>query len=440
LYQHGIEIDDIRVPFSIKYFILDALAKSFVLNVKGHTGYNSCTKCKIKGLNDHGRVYFIEKNAQKRTNEEFRSHMDCRFHVDISELERLNIDMITCIPLDYTHLICLGVMRKLMYLWLGNYNKRKKWQLSFNQITHISNFLEQIKSFVPSEFARKPRSLTFIKQWKATEFRQLLFYTGIVVLRQVLNKNLYQHFLVLHVAVRILASTDLHEHLNYAQTIFQYFVDSFGILYSNYLISHNVHGLLHIIEDAKRFGSIEHFSAFRFENFFYFVKKLIRKSEKPLQQLFNRYNEIVRNINDEKHFTLCDKLIPLESSAYNDINIPHGCRNPLYKKAVCKMFTLSTNEYANNCCILEDNSIVIVDQIAWNVQLNDFVIIGKKFMQKTNFYNTPCESSLLNIYTVSMSTLSQNRMCLLSKIKWKCFKIPYGSKKYVIIPLLHNEN
>jgi len=24
--------------------------------------------------------------------------------------------------------------------------------------------------------------------------------------------------------------------------------------------------------------------------------------------------------------------------------------------------------------------------------------------------------------------------------KWKHFKIPYGSEKYVIVPLLHNEN
>jgi len=26
------------------------------------------------------------------------------------------------------------------------------------------------------------------------------------------------------------------------------------------------------------------------------------------------------------------------------------------------------------------------------------------------------------------------------RTKWKYFKIPYGSEKYVIVPLLHNEN
>lgn len=161
LYEHKIEIDGMLVPFSIKLFIMDAPAKSFVLNIKGHTGYYSCTKCNIKGLNDHGRVYFIGENVQKRTDEEFRTHKNNKFHLGISELERLtNIDMIACFPLDYMHLICLGVMRKLMYLWLGTNQKRKIWQLSFNQITRISNILAQIKPFVPIEFARKPRSLT----------------------------------------------------------------------------------------------------------------------------------------------------------------------------------------------------------------------------------------------------------------------------------------
>jgi len=29
-------------------------------------------------------------------------------------------------------------------------------------------------------------------------------------------------------------------------------------------------------------------------------------------------------------------------------------------------------------------------------------------------------------------------MCEILRTKWKYFKIPYGSEKYVIIPLLHN--
>lgn len=440
LYENGIEINNVRVPFSIKYFVLDAPAKSFVLNVKGHVGYNSCTKCHVKGFNDHGRVYFIEKDAQKRTNEEFRLYMDCNYHLGSTELDRLlNIDLIKCIPLDYMHLICLGVMRKLLYLWVRNGRIKEKWQLSLNQIKHISNNLLQIQPSIPSEFQRKTRSLIFLKQWKATEYRQLLFYTGLVVLRDILREDLYDHFLQLHVAVRILVCKDSHEYLNFAQLLLEHFVDSFSLLYKKYLISHNVHGLVHITDDVKHLGSMENFSAFRFENFMYYIKKLIHKNERPLQQVFYRYKEIkLHSINKKHNKSNLDKLVPVKSSAYNDI-VPIGCKNPLYSKVICNNFTLSTKGCANNCCGLESGSIIIVQQIVWHVQLNDFVIIGKKFLRKQNFYTIPCESSLLNIFLVSQLA-SENRVWLLSKIKQKFFIMPYKNNEYVVLPLLHNES
>lgn len=44
----------------IKLFALicDAPAKSFILCIKGHTGFNSCTKCLIKGKYVNNRICF----------------------------------------------------------------------------------------------------------------------------------------------------------------------------------------------------------------------------------------------------------------------------------------------------------------------------------------------------------------------------------------------
>lgn len=171
----------------------------------------------------------------------------------------------------------------------------------------------------------------------------------------------------------------------------------------------------------------------------YFIKTLIRKSEKLLQQLYNRYNEIKCHKNNKHNKTNLDKLVPVVSSAYNDV-ILNGCKNPLYSKAVCNNFTLSIKENANNCCGLEDGSIVIVEQIVWHVQLNDFIIVGKKFIHKQNFYTTPCESSLLDTYIVSKLSLSENTIWPLNKVKRKFFIMPYKNDKYVVLPLLYNEN
>ncbi|XP_067620084.1 uncharacterized protein [Eurosta solidaginis] len=50
------------------------------------------------------------------------------------------------------------------------------------------------------EFARKPRCFEEIKRWKAVEFRQFILYMGIFVLKDSVDANVYNHFLLLHAA------------------------------------------------------------------------------------------------------------------------------------------------------------------------------------------------------------------------------------------------
>ena len=57
--------------------------------------------------------------------------------------------------------------------------------------------LKSIK--LPSEFARQPRSLAHLKQWKATEFKQFALCTGMYVLKGIVPEDIYNHFLCLSV-------------------------------------------------------------------------------------------------------------------------------------------------------------------------------------------------------------------------------------------------
>jgi len=50
----------------------DAPAKSFVLKVKGHSGFSSCTRCKIEGEYMNNRVCFPYTQIKSTT----RSHQD----------------------------------------------------------------------------------------------------------------------------------------------------------------------------------------------------------------------------------------------------------------------------------------------------------------------------------------------------------------------------
>ncbi|XP_054926601.2 uncharacterized protein [Dermacentor andersoni] len=60
------------IPIRINAIICDAPARAFILSVRNHTGYYSCTKCTVKGLYSEGRVCFPAKSGNLRTNTTFR--------------------------------------------------------------------------------------------------------------------------------------------------------------------------------------------------------------------------------------------------------------------------------------------------------------------------------------------------------------------------------
>jgi len=101
--------------------------------------------------------------------------------------------------------------------------------------------------------------------------------------------------MTLHVAITILSSKNVctdAPNLRYAHQLLQHFVTTFKAIYGNHHISHNVHGLLHIVQDVRNFGSLDMFGIFKFENFMQKIKKLLRKDDKPLQQIARRIQEI----------------------------------------------------------------------------------------------------------------------------------------------------
>lgn len=121
--------------------------------------------------------------------------------------------MVTGFPHDYMHLVYLGVMRLLLDLWCGTVDPLHI-RLSSIQVLSISEKLPALKKFIPAEFTRKPRALGDRLRWKATEFHQLLSYTGPVVLKGVLQSQVYDNFMLLSVAIYILANSQYCNKMN----------------------------------------------------------------------------------------------------------------------------------------------------------------------------------------------------------------------------------
>ena len=138
----------------------------------------------------------------------------------------------------------------------------------------------------------RPRSLAEIDRWKAVEFRQLLLYTGPVVLRGILSRQVMNHFMLLSVGISLLAHPDLYLSCNeYAHELLKSFIAQSASIYGPEFVVYNVHGLQHLAADAKMHGCLDASISFPFENKLKFVKHLVRKPEVPLSQVVRRLSE-----------------------------------------------------------------------------------------------------------------------------------------------------
>lgn len=436
--KNGFIYNDITFSIHITGLIFDTPAKSFALNVKYHSGYNSCTKCTIHGANISNTVCFPNEEPEPalRTDEGFRNFQYSEnFDDDYQKHETIlvkinNLGLVSGVPLDYMHLVCLGVMRKLILLWM---NGPLTNRLSYNQITKISEDLTSIRLHVPADFPRKPRSLKLIKLWKATELRNFLLYYGPIVLKNELNEKAYNHFLILHVAIRLLADPEAVKqagNIDCANELLQQFVKTFGDVYEKKYISINVHNLKHLALDVKTFGCLDKFSAFPFENFICSLKKLIRKGAQPLQQLVRRLGELdhivsrqfhsLKNVNSfsKQHY---DGPITYDRKFTNQYRVMH--KGSLY---------FNSDDENNNCVLLKDKSIVKIFNFAESEK--KYYIIGEKLEIIDNMYKYPFDSKLFNICLVKKTNKIRSWPCM--DIYAKMFKMQF-KQRIVVFPILH---
>jgi len=211
LVQNGIEIDKIVYGVRVRVFCCDAPAKSYILKIKGHSGFHSCSRCEQEGEYLLNRVCFPylkpESRPYKRTQSNYLTKSSEDHHVgDLSIVASVpNFNVVNDFSLDYLHLVCLGTVRKLIHLWIKGPVKVRYPSWKTNK---ISVLLNKIKINCPSEIARKPRGLDQVNRWKGTEFRTFLLYVGTIVSKSVLSKVHWNHFFHLSLSMIILLSPE----------------------------------------------------------------------------------------------------------------------------------------------------------------------------------------------------------------------------------------
>lgn len=240
-----------------------------------------------------------------------------------------------------------------------------------------------------------PEPLKFkeIGKFKANEFRQILLYTGIVLFQDILPPDMYTHFLLFSCAIRILDDVDSNlEQLNYADQLIQQFVEYFDRFYGNTEFTYSIHILLHLKECVDLFGPLSSFSAFTFENNFREINNLLRKIDKILQQLFNRFEEIYQFDN----------------------------------------FTLRANSLADSNCLISPEAVAIS---ITEIDLITNTITGKTYLDTDNFFIEPDISSNFGII-IADNLSEETQEFPLDHVVHKYYSLPYQNR-LVLIPMLN---
>ena len=263
-------------------------------------------------------------------------------------------------------------------------------------VDQISKRLEEMRTFFPCDFVRKSRGLKEVKKWKATEFRNFLLYSGPVVLDRILPKVLYDHFIKFHVAIKILVHPDLCVSLNeYAGRLLLDFASAAQKLYGDQFCSHNVHNLIHLHTEVANHGPLDFFSSFPFENHLQFVKGLVRKNDKPLQQVVRRIAEINKN-QLPKYEPQVQAIICWRE--HNTGPTLTNCRGTQFEEIRLKNYRLQRSK-PNNGVILNKGTVVFIRNIIENG--NGCFIIGNSFNQTNHLFEKPLKSGILNTFSVS---------------------------------------
>lgn len=403
-----------------------------------HTGFYSCTRCTVKGITSDNRRVFIDLNSHARTCQDFLEWRDPNFRRRNTPLINIaGLDFVHHFILDYLHLQCLGVMRSMIInMW---YQGAIPHRLLAAQIQLVSNLLIQFQCYIPIEFARKPRELYIVLRWKATEFRLFLLYIGPIVLKNVLSEQKYIHFLEFHFAMRILLNSNLckkQELRQFANELLRHFVQSTIVLYDQNFISHNFHNNIHIVDDANYFidklidFSLDTVSAFPFKNYLQTIKRKVRGRNKPLEQIGRRIEEIMSFESNYSKERTQNNHLPKFLYPHNTGPLLSGCTHQ-YRGIVLPQFKI-INRSPNNCCGTTDGTIIQIENIAFCEQVP--IVIGREFINKTDFYTILCESSRVGIFKVNK--LSTLKKWPLSQITTKYVQLPYKNG-YVVVSILH---
>lgn len=396
---------------------------SILAGVSSFNAINGCLKCVAEGeySYDSRTVVFTSINSAPRTDAHFRTKSYGRHHKTPTPLIDIpNLDLIQDIIVgDRLHLIDLGVTKRMLKGWrdgsLGFLTK-----LTAIEIESMSKSLYEIE--LPSEIHRKMRGLESLAHWKGSELSSFLHYAGVVILKEFLPEDAFNHFLLLFVAITMLSSDKHRLNWHVARKMLEEFITDYIDIYGEQFITSNIHNLQHIVDEIEKFGPLNTLSAYPFENALNRLKHLLRNGWKSLEQVTKRLSEVYFH----EYYSE-----PKNTAQYPKIKIWHDNLRLTVKDG----FSLS-NKFRDTWFLTNEKQIVrFVTAI---VQSSKIIIHGQVLRKKWDYFTYPITSSTLDVFEANITDLlTEVKQFDLTQLMCKMAAIKRSHNICVFIPLLH---
>ena len=300
LKEFGIEIQNgNRVKVLIPMLMGDMPALSAMVQFVEPNAFYACMFCEMRGVYNHDGhcvTYLIDENSNLRSSDDFQERaklaatMQPRIdrertlgHKGISAFtDVLDVPLPHAVVIDAMHTVFLCHSKKLL-LHLAS-------QLNKTDLSKISKKLRSI-NFI-HDILRRPRSLSNLHKWKASEVRVFTLYIGLPTIGEFLPQEECGDFALYVVILRL-----LHDHWDNEKRL----SDAISALLNLYikrlstkveaqecppnLLTITTHTQTHLPLQCKKFGRLDWLTNFVFESFLGYLKGFVKGSTGAGEQI-----------------------------------------------------------------------------------------------------------------------------------------------------------
>lgn len=287
-------IDTLRVRALILGGTCDLCAKATFLNIQQFNSKFGCPNCKIETIRyENVQTYPFAENLELRTTNESLLFAETAQNTNTNVygvkgptiLSQIVHDYVNSTAIDIMHCIYQGITKKLLSFWFETENRTQAYSL----LAFINVVDEKIKCLaLPSFLPRIPRKINDHAHWKASELKLFLLVYSLPVLKCIMSNRYFEHHILLVYGITLLSLSSISEQMiTDAKRALNEYVSRFEVLYGRKNLVCNVHLLLHLPEEVRKFGPLWTMSCFPFENLNGVLKSYVHGSRYPELQIYS---------------------------------------------------------------------------------------------------------------------------------------------------------